>query len=171
MKRFFFLFLVLLSMFKINAQTLSVNLRPYTSYFYKQDKYFIKELTITNISPDTLIVWFSDSLKKDNELQNINDYFFKYVGDMSLSGLIYDGNVAEIAIDIGCTFLKELPPANTFTILFGDTCKKNDNYYSHFASNRIVSVRKDSLLPFHFTDTPTWHQLLFNSNTIVLLNQ
>lgn len=170
MKRVIFLFINTLSMLNVFAQTLSVSLHSHTPYYYEQDKYLVKELSITNISSDTLIIWIVDSLKKENELQNIKNYFFKNVGDMSLSSLIYDGNVSEVSIDVGCSFIKELPPANTFTIFFIDTCIKHDDYYSRFADNRIVFVKKNSLRTFHFCDNPIWHRILYNDNTIILPN-
>lgn len=171
MRPLIFLFLMIVSVSKLNAQSVDMNIKLYTSYYYNNDRYNIRELTLTNLSIDTLIVWITDSVKNHNETQSIYDYFFKQKGDMSLSNIIYDGNVSEVLTVIGDTFIKEIPPDNAFTIFFIDSCNKNDDYYLEFVKNKIVSIKKSSLRPFNFTNFPIWHQLLFRNDTIILSNK
>ncbi len=168
MRRYLFIIIIICSILYVYPQSIDMNVKSYMSYFHNHETNYITELTLTNLSSDTLIVWIVDSLKKDNEQQNIYDYFFTKNGDVSLSEIIYDGNVSDVSINIGTTFIKELPPRSTFTIFFIDNCEQNDDYYNKFAKNNIVSVKKSTLTPFHFTSFPIWQQLLFQNDNIIL---
>lgn len=168
MRRYLLIVIIIWNILTVYSQSIDMNVKSYMSYFHNLEPNCITELTITNLSTDTLIVWIVDSLKKDSEQQNINDYFFTRKGDVSLSEIVYDGNVSDITIDIGMTFIKELPSLSTFTIFFIDNCEQHDDYYEKFAKNNIVSVKKSSLSSFHFTSFAIWQQLLFQNDSIML---
>ena len=168
MKRYLLIVIIVWNILTVYSQSIDMNVKSYMPYFHNLGPNCITELTITNLSSDTLIVWIVDSLKKDSEQQNIYDYFFTRKGNVSLSEIIYDGNVSDITIDIGMTFIKVLPSLSTFTIFFIDNCEQHDDYYEKFAKNNIVSVKKSSLSSFHFTSFPIWQQLLFQNDSIIL---
>ena len=160
--------MVVMNFLDVNSQSLSTDLNPYKLYNYKNENYYVTELNLTNLSSDTLIVWFVDSLKKNEDTQNIYDYFFMSRGDMTLSNIIYDGNVSQIRIEIGQTFIKELLPYASFTIFFMASNPINSDYYVQFAKNNIVSVKESLLRAWNFTSSITWQQLLYENDNIIL---
>ena len=146
-------------------------MKTYSSYFYDNEECYITELTMTNSLPDTLVIWIVDSLKKDDEMLNIFDYFFvARKWDVSLSEIIYDGNVSHIAIVVGSSFIKEMPPETSFTVFFRDSIPHNEEYYAQFAKNNIVSVKKSSLRPFDFTTFPIWEQQLLYKYDVLIIS-
>ena len=154
----------------MSSQSLEINIESYMSYYFKDAEQHVTELSMTNTSSDTLVVWIVDSLKKDDEMQNILDYFFvARAWNVTLSDIFYDGNVSRIAIVVGSSFIKELPPETSFTIFFTDSIPREKEYYAQFAKNRIVSVKRNTLRPFAFTTNPIWQQqLLYKNDSIIL---
>ena len=170
MRRYILVFTIIFYLQGANSQSLEMNMKSYSSYYYNNEECYITELAMTNSSPDTLVIWIVDSLKKDDEMQNILDYFFvARAWNVTLSDIIYDGNVSRIAIVVGSSFIKELPPETSFTIFFTDSIPREEEYYAQFAKNRIVAVKRSSLRPFAFTTNPIWQQqLLYKNDSIIL---
>ena len=170
MKRFVLFLAIAWSIFEASSQSLEMNIESYMSYYYKHADQHVTELSMTNTSSDTLVIWIVDSLKKDDEMQNILDYFFvARTWNVTLSDIIYDGNVSRIATVVGSSFIKELPPETSFTIFFKDSIPQDEKCYLQFAKNNIVSVRRSSLSPFAFTSFPIWQQqLLYKYDNIIL---
>lgn len=170
MKRFVLFLAIAWSIFEASSQSLEMNIESYMSYYYKHADQHVTELSMTNTSSDTLVIWIVDSLKKDDEMQNILDYFFvAQAWNVTLSDIIYDGNVSRIAIVVGSSFIKELPPETSFTIFFIDSIPREEEYYAQFAKDKIVSVKRSSLIPFAFTTNPIWQQqLLYKNDSIIL---
>ena len=170
MRRYILVFTIIFYLQGANSQSLEMNMKSYSSYYYNNEECYITELAMTNSSPDTLVIWIVDSLKKDDEMQNILDYFFvARAWNVTLSDIIYDGNVSRIAIVVGSSFIKELPPETSFTIFFIDSIPREEEYYAQFAKDKIVSVKRSSLIPFAFTTNPIWQQqLLYKNDSIIL---
>ena len=170
MRRYILVFTIIFYLQGANSQSLEMNMKSYSSYYYNNEECYITELTMTNSSPDTLVIWIVDSLKKDDEMQNILDYFFvARTWNVTLSEIIYDGNVSRIATIVGSSFIKELPPETSFTIFFKDSIPQDEECYSQFAKNNIVSVKRSSLRPFGFTTFPIWQQfLLYKYDNIII---
>ena len=173
MRRYILIFAIIWYVQGANSQSLEMNIKSYSSYYYNNEDCYITELTMTNSSPDTLVIWIVDSLKKDDEMQNILDYFFvARTWNVTLSNIIYDGNVSRIATVVGSSFIKELPPETSFTIFFKDSIPHDEECYSQFAKNNIVSVKRSSLSPFSFTTFPIWQQqLLYKYDNIILTSR
>lgn len=168
MKKIFLSLIIIWSVLGVNSQPLSMKIKPYMSYCDKNNNYCVTELNLTNASSDTLIVWFVDSLKKDDDMQNIFDYFFTLRGDVTLANIIYDGSVSSVKVEIGRTFIKELLPNACFSIVFIGHNPQKDKYCEQFFRNNIVSVSKKALSSFNFTESPTWRLCLYNNDTIFL---
>ncbi len=140
------------------------------SYYVGDPGYFLTTIKLTNITKDTLIMWFADTCVLEDTMTSIRDHFFHAkVGAFILGQLIYDSNVSSIgSMDVRSAFIKELPPKDSFDIIFFDTLKVTKDQSLEFFQNHVVLVKKDMLSSFYFTSMPTWLMLLYKNDFIVL---
>ena len=120
---------------QIRIDTISVN------YFngITKKKEIIDIYQITNDSDEDYLTWVSLApINNRTNTKLIRDYFIKTKGDYNLIGMMNDNLLTLNSMcEIGYTFLKDIPPSETFSYFVA-----KNRIESRFYRERIVIIKK-----------------------------
>lgn len=139
---YIFLSFFILCNLEINAQCLlQVDTVSY-SYFngITRHKQIIDKYKITNNSNEEYLTWVSlVPINNKSNTELIRDFFKVRKGDFNYIEIMYE-EFFNMSIDIGYTFIKQIPPNETFSYFIAKTDSK-----STFYQDRIVILSKKEI--------------------------
>lgn len=121
-------------------------LKPYAEMVGRHD---ILTITLTNNTNDLYLFWLSEgAIVNISQKGRIFYYFFKVKGDFSLIQVLSDFLYKDQVTIIGYNFIREIKPADKFTlsILIDESTEKS--YVEKFYTDRIVVIKKNEVLKY-----------------------